>query len=181
MPVFRNRSMIIARGKKAFLSLEVGITRGKIPGFKSSKSKAPRAPRISGRSGAQAPKLEQAGRWLAERSQRIGSRARGSLASAAAGGGTAGIRPGNVVWIFGAGRTGSTWLSQMMGEIKGHAVWFEPWVGALFDPQHMRLEERKGKHFILSPRYRDVWLGSIKSFVMNGAEARFPEAAGMDT
>ena len=178
MPVFRNRSVIVAQGIKAFLSLELGITCGKVPKPKNSKSKAPRAPRVSGRSGVRSPKLEQAGRWLAERSQRLESRARGSLASAAAGGGAGGIRPENVVWIFGAGRTGSTWLSQMMGEIKGHAVWFEPWVGALFDPNHLRLEERKGKHFILSHRYRDTWLASIKSFVLDGAEARFPEATG---
>ena len=43
-----------------------------------------------------------------------------------------GIRPENIVWIFGAARTGSTWLSRMMGELPGHAVWKEPLVGSLF-------------------------------------------------
>jgi hypothetical protein len=85
------------------------------------------------------------------------------------------IRAENVVWIFGAGRTGSTWLAAMMGEIKGQTVWFEPWVGALFDPYHLKLEDRKGKHFVLSPRYKETWLGSIRSFVLDGAKARFPE------
>jgi hypothetical protein len=85
------------------------------------------------------------------------------------------VRVENVVWIFGAGRTGSTWLARMMEEIEGHAVWFEPWVGALFDPYHLRLEERRGKHFILSPHYRSTWLGSIRGLVMDGARARFPE------
>jgi hypothetical protein len=93
------------------------------------------------------------------------------------GGEADGIDPGNIVWIFGAGRTGSTWLSQMMGELEGHYVWFEPWVGALFDPYHLRLEDRKGKHFILSPRYRSTWLRSIRSFVLDGAGARFPEVS----
>jgi hypothetical protein len=91
-----------------------------------------------------------------------------------------GIRPENIVWIFGAGRTGSTWLAAMMGEMEGHAVWFEPWVGALFDPYHLRLEHRKGGNFILSPRYRSTWLGSIRSFVLEGARARFPETGGAD-
>jgi len=88
------------------------------------------------------------------------------------------IRAENLVWIFGAGRTGSSWLSAMMGELEGHTVWFEPWVGALFDPYHLRLADRKGKDFILSPRYRKTWLRSIRAFVLDGAEARFPGATG---
>lgn len=89
-----------------------------------------------------------------------------------------GVRPENVVWIFGAGRTGSTWLAAMMGELQGHSVWFEPWVGTLFDPNHLKVEERKGHSFILAPRYKKTWLGSIKTFVLDGANARFPEAGG---
>jgi hypothetical protein len=86
-----------------------------------------------------------------------------------------GIRAGNIVWIFGTGRTGSTWLAAMMGELEGHTVWFEPRVGALFDPHHLELEFRKHKHFIMAPRYKSIWLGSIRSFVLDGARARFPE------
>jgi hypothetical protein len=94
------------------------------------------------------------------------------------GGEASGVRAENIVWIFGAGRTGSTWLSEMMGELEGHTVWFEPWVGALFDPYHLRLEVRKkGDHFILSPRYRNAWLKPIRSFVLDGAHARFPEVS----
>ncbi len=85
------------------------------------------------------------------------------------------IRVENIVWIFGAGRTGSTWLSRMMGDLEGHTVWFEPWVGALFDTYHLRLKNRKGEHFILAPRYRSTWLRSIRLFVLDGARARFPE------
>ncbi len=85
------------------------------------------------------------------------------------------VKPENIVWIFGAGRTGSSWLSAMMGELEGHTVWFEPWVGALFDPDHLRLEERRGKHFILSPSYKSAWLRSIRTIVQDGAGARFPD------
>jgi hypothetical protein len=88
------------------------------------------------------------------------------------------IEPRNIIWVFGAGRTGSTWLAAMMEEIEGHSVWFEPWVGALFDPNHLRLEERKGKHFILSPHYKKTWRRSIRNLVLDGARARFPEAIG---
>jgi hypothetical protein len=123
---------------------------------------------------AQARSLKRAGQRIARKGRVLGIRARQRLS----GGEVDGIRPENVVWIFGAGRTGSTWLSKMMGELEGQTVWFEPWVGALFDPYHLRLDARKGKHFILAPRYRSTWLRSIRSFVLEGAEARFPEVAG---
>jgi hypothetical protein len=88
-------------------------------------------------------------------------------------GAAGGVNPGNVVWIFGTGRTGSTWLAAMMGEIHGQAVWFEPRVGDLFDSR--RFERYRGKHFILSPHYKKTWLNSMRTFVLDGANARFPE------
>jgi Sulfotransferase family len=90
------------------------------------------------------------------------------------------IRAENIVWIFGSGRTGSTWLSRMMSELtKTHTFWNEPWVGYLFDPYHLRMEakstRRQRKAFILAPQYRSTWLRSIRAFVLDGAAARFPE------
>jgi hypothetical protein len=114
---------------------------------------------------------------VARKGWALGARARRRLGG---GGGAGQIRPENVVWIFGAGRAGSTWLVRMMEELEGHNVWFEPRVGLLFDPYHLRLENRKGKHFILSPRYRKTWLGSIRKFVLDGAHARFPDVAEDD-
>ena len=85
-----------------------------------------------------------------------------------------GIEPGKIVWIFGAGRSGSTWLAAMMEEIKGHQVWFEPRVGSFFDPASF--ERYKGQNFILSSRYRQIWLSSIRNLVLDGAGIRFPGA-----
>jgi len=126
--------------------------------------------------GTQVRKLKRLGRRLVRKGRVLGMKTRRRLAGEE----TGGIRTENVVWIFGAGRTGSTWLSRMMGELRGHTVWFEPWVGALFDPYHLRLEERKGEHFIFAPEYRKTWLRSIRRFVLEGALARFPEAVGQD-
>jgi hypothetical protein len=81
-----------------------------------------------------------------------------------------------MIWIFGTGRTGSTWLAAMMEEPEGHEVWFEPRVGTIFDPQ--RFQRHGGKHFILASQYKDVWLRSIRNFILDGANARFPELAG---
>jgi hypothetical protein len=87
-----------------------------------------------------------------------------------------GVAPENMIWIFGTGRTGSTWLAAMMEEPDGHDVWFEPRVGTVFDPQ--RFQRHGGKHFILASQYKDVWLRSIRTFILDGANARFPELDG---
>ena len=34
-----------------------------------------------------------------------------------------GVDPANEVWIFDPGRSGSTWLRRMMGEMPGDRVW----------------------------------------------------------
>jgi hypothetical protein len=93
-----------------------------------------------------------------------------------------GIRPENMVWIFATARTGSTWLAAMMDEMERQSVWREPLVGALFGNLYYdrakHLIGKKGKHYILGDGYRDSWLNSIRTFVLNEATARFPEAAG---
>lgn len=92
----------------------------------------------------------------------------------------AGLSTSNLVWVLGSGRTGSTWVSRMLEEMPRTEVWFEPWVGAFFDPSRVRLD-REGKHFILSESYRKVWLNSIRNLVMDGARARFPWLGSSDT
>ena len=96
--------------------------------------------------------------------------------TSAEGASVGGIAPENMIWIFGTGRTGSTWLAAMMEEPEGHDVWFEPRVGTVFDPQ--RFQRHGGKHFILASQYKDVWLRSIRNFILDGANARFPELDG---
>jgi hypothetical protein len=85
------------------------------------------------------------------------------------------IRPENIVWIFGSGRTGSTWLSEMMGSLPDHTRWHEPRVGHLFGHAYQKGEFRKNdRHFIFGGDRR-IWLSSIRSFVLDQATARFPQ------
>ena len=86
-----------------------------------------------------------------------------------------GVKPENVVWIFGAGRTGSTWLATIMDELKNQQVWFEPQVGGLFDPDRLEIGIHRGWHFIFSSHYKKSWLESVRNFVLDGAAVRFPE------
>jgi hypothetical protein len=99
------------------------------------------------------------------------------LAREVTGAGAPGIEPENMVWIFGYGRTGSTWLSAMMGEMKDHSVWFEPSVGELFgNLYYLRAREGqlKSRQYILGSQ-RETWIKPMRSFVLDVASARFPE------
>jgi len=89
---------------------------------------------------------------------------------------TAGVKPENIVWIFGSGRSGSTWLSSMMGDVEGHAMWAEPWVGTLFGRFYysgVDKQKHKNTQFILGV-HRESWMRSIRNFVLDAAGATFP-------
>jgi hypothetical protein len=93
---------------------------------------------------------------------------------------TPSVRPENIVWIFGTGRSGSTWLGSMMEDLDGYAMWNEPLVGNLFGNfYYFRVGGRKlGRHSILGEPYKETWLGPMRDLVLGGAAARFPEVTG---
>ena len=117
------------------------------------------------------PRLKRAWRRAVRRSKALRSRARRS---------SRGVRPENIVWIFGTGRSGSTWLGSIMGSLDGCAMWNEPLVGNLFGNfYYFRVGGRKlGKHSILGEPYKETWLGPMRDLVLGGAAARFPEVIG---
>src|SRR5919107_1470049 len=168
MPVFESRTVIdLARGIRAFLNLEAGLTRGEIP---------PRASGAEESSAAHAGELARVSKELEEKEQEI-ARLEHRLAALAPE--TGGVKPDDVVWIFSSNRSGSTWLSSMMGEIEGHEVWNEPLVGKLFGDLYYAgaAGHQKVKHYILGDFHKGSWLDSIQSFVLSEAGARFPEVA----
>lgn len=94
-----------------------------------------------------------------------------------------GVRPENLIWIFGTPRVGSTWLGATMSSMKGFRLWHEPLVGRLFGYFFYHLgigrdewpDAYRSSGFIFSPSHRDTWIGSIRSFVIEGANARAPK------
>jgi Sulfotransferase domain len=146
---------------RAFLNLEAGLTRGEIPV-----------------EGDQARKLRQAEQQIEKQRQEIED-LRAGIAESVNGLEGGGIRPENVVWIFGTARSGSTWLAFMMEELEGHAVWREPYVGELFGRLYYNWVGEKHfetKHFILG-RHKESWLRSVRAFVLSEASAKFPGVA----
>ena len=167
MPILRNHSVFeLARGIKAFLNLDLGLTRGQVPDPRLFESQLRTRTR----------ELEQARERIEKQSRRIEQFESLAQPTPDAGKSQGGVNPENIVWIFGSARVGSTWLARMMGGPENHSVWNEPLVGALFG-KHYYLgagkERRDGKNFILGGD-REVWIGSIRSFVLEGARSKFP-------
>ena len=84
------------------------------------------------------------------------------------------------MWIFGTGRSGSTWLASMMGDMAGGRLWNEPLVGKLFGDFHLdaRPKSLRSKNFVMADAHRQAWLEGIRLFVSRVADSRFPASRG---
>jgi hypothetical protein len=210
MPVFENRIVVeITRKLRVFLNVEAGIT-GLGETIRSVKPRRIPAPakqgsepppdRTEGRKNARreesggtaagdgrstpGEKLKEARQQIAARDRQIaGLRkqlAEQLAANRSSGNEAGGIKPENLIWIFGVARTGSSWLSSMMADIEGYSRWNEPYVGDVFGYAYFIRAwdwQRERSDYILGDAYKETWLGSIRTFVLQGAAARFPEAA----
>jgi hypothetical protein len=148
------------------ITLTAGVTREQVPPLDKFKE--------------QAQELE-ASREQIERKERQIRRLRKSNRRSGRSG--RGVRPENLIWILGTPRVGSTWLGAMMSSMKGYRLWHEPLVGRLFGYFFYHLgigwdewpEAYRSSGFIFSPSHREAWISSIRSFVLEGADARAPK------
>jgi hypothetical protein len=154
------------------LDLKEGVTRAAAPGSQEGRQE--------GRVAAQnTRKLNEAYRLLAEKDREL-AKLRARLSRSGADTDANDINPENIVWIFGSGRSGTTWLSLMMGDIEGHTRWNEPAVGALFGGYYynrVNKRKRESSQFIMGS-HKETWLRSIRNFVLDGARAIFPTLGG---
>jgi hypothetical protein len=114
-------------------------------------------------------------------SRLIGERERaylelGRLGSRVVGRGVRDVDPASMVWIFGSGRSGSTWLRSMMDELEGARVWEEPMVGRLFGEFYARApkDNLRSSDFVMGNPIRKGWISSIRNFVLDGARYSNP-------
>jgi hypothetical protein len=86
------------------------------------------------------------------------------------------IDPTRMVWIFGSGRSGSTWLRSMMGELDEAGIWEEPMVGRLFGEFYSRApkDNLRSADFVMGDPIRKGWIRSIRNFVLDGARYSNP-------
>jgi hypothetical protein len=144
------------RNVRAFLNVEGGVTRGPVPGAVSVSGNGRSRPRRTrGGEVAETSRIE-AGKHL--------------------------VAPESLIWIFGSGKTGSTWLSHMMADLEGYKLWAEPDVGKLFASSYERAREgqRASKNFVLGDGEGKARAKAISSFVLESVCERFPGVASGD-
>jgi hypothetical protein len=162
VPVFKNRTVFeIGRGVTAFLNLDIGLTRDGVP-----NPGVARARDQAFETGS--PKMASVTQNGIESQERLAQH----------NGRTGGVRPANIVWIFGTGRSGSTWLMNMMKEMPRTSFWNEPMVGRLFGDFYDKAQigQRGSRNFILGEPAREGWMPLIRDFVLGSANYRFPHS-----
>lgn len=197
---FKNRSTLeIGRNARLFLNVEAGMTGigalinqiktrlGIEPAAQplASKPQAPAtSPQIENGAPAQARQQAEQSQMLKRIRQQLANKERelanlrAKLDESNSDALDIGIRPENIIWVFGCGRTGSSWLTTMMADVEGYARWNEPYVGDVFGyAYYLRASEwmRGRKDFILGDPYYEIWLRSIRGFVLDGVNARYAE------
>ncbi len=78
-------------------------------------------------------------------------------------------------WIIGCGRTGSTWLAEMLGDLPGIRRWHEPYFGRFF--RHLSEQpkdtERRGSFFFR--RHQQIWLDGLRDLFYSMVRDRYPQ------
>ncbi len=76
----------------------------------------------------------------------------------------------NIVWLFGAPRSGTTWLAQLLGHHDENVLWLEPFVGALLGASWSnRLYDafyEDKPDFFLSNQHMANWIPQLRSLVL---------------
>ena len=162
MPIFNHFSSVeLARSLRAFLRLEAGVVRGKIPDLQKEKARSEELQQARERT------RRQDGQLVMESSETNPE--------------PSGINPENVVWIFGSARTGSSWLARMMAGLPRHVWWNEPYVGAIVArTSNPKSDLVQRPETIFGAPHKKTWLASVRSMVLSGAAARFPNASRED-
>lgn len=81
-------------------------------------------------------------------------------------------------WIFGAPRSGSTWLLELLQDLPGYAGWHEPYFGALLSHAVDNPIERERPNSIYSERHWPQLAQSMRDLFFSAARSRFDLEAG---
>lgn len=90
------------------------------------------------------------------------------------------INPNNVVWIFGTGRSGSSWLWRILTSHQGHFGWNESYVGTMLRPLQSATNLIKRDATIFGYSHREAWRESLSQMILRCAASRFPEMGSSD-
>jgi hypothetical protein len=80
-----------------------------------------------------------------------------------------------VAWIIGCGRTGSTWLAEMLGDLPKIRRWHEPYFGRFFQHVNERPEERDRRASFFFKRHEQVWIEGLRELFFRMVRERYPQ------
>ncbi len=80
-----------------------------------------------------------------------------------------------IAWIIGCGRTGSTWLAEMLGDVPGIRRWHEPYYGRLFKHLQDRPEELERSASFFARRHQQIWLRGLRELFFRMVRERYPQ------
>ena len=80
-----------------------------------------------------------------------------------------------IAWIIGCGRTGSTWLAEMLGDLPKIRRWHEPYFGRLFKHLYERPDELDRKTSFFARRHQEIWLDGFRQLFFRMIQDRYPQ------
>lgn len=88
---------------------------------------------------------------------------------------TAGVPEERIGWIIGCGRTGSTWLAEMLGDLPRIRKWHEPYFGRFLRHLHDRPEETERHSSFFARRHQAVWIDGLRRTFFEMVRDRYPQ------
>ncbi len=70
-----------------------------------------------------------------------------------------------IVWIFGSGRSGTTWLAGILSKHEENFWWDEPYIGAHFE--FFENYQSRGSGYFLSNSYKNSWYEWIRKLILS--------------
>lgn len=80
-----------------------------------------------------------------------------------------------VAWIIGCGRTGSTWLAEMLGDLPRINRWHEPYFGRFFRHVQDRPKDLKRRSSFFAQKHQQVWLEGMRELFFRMVRDRYPQ------
>jgi hypothetical protein len=80
-----------------------------------------------------------------------------------------------IAWIIGCGRSGSTWLAEMLGDLPRIRRWHEPYFGRFLKHLHERPDDLERVSSFFSRRHQKVWLEGLRELFFKMVQDRYPQ------
>lgn len=87
----------------------------------------------------------------------------------------AGAAEDRIAWIIGCGRTGSTWLGELLGGLPGIRRWHEPYFGRFLRHVQERPDELDRPSSFFSRKHLHTWVHGIRELFFQMVHDRYPQ------